>query len=350
MGQRRGREPRERRTARGGPGLPALQGATPALACGARRIAGWPRRGCYDRTATVMRRFVILLVVAAVIGGIGFLYMRGVPERDFGDAVRRGDRETVTRMLARDPSLAMAKVYPQGWEPWRTNPRGRFTESRWDGRYVLHGVVERGGDTAMLEALADAGADLGIRLAGRTLLHMAASEANTEAAAWLLDHGAAVDVANSCAAPCVERGQTPLHEAAAKGLMETAEFLLTRGAAVNAQAGNGRTPLHMAAAADSVDAAWALCRYGADTAVTDRAGKAPRDVIATTPLPEGQKDALDYGPGAMADWLAPGGGCDTLAARARERGTGVDEDEGRVVFADFLCRRGRHESCAAAGR
>ncbi|MEZ5417215.1 MAG: ankyrin repeat domain-containing protein [Vicinamibacterales bacterium] len=297
-----------------------------------------------------MRRLVFLLVVGAVIGGIVFLYMRGVPERDFGDAVRRGDHATVQRMLARDPGLAMAKVYPQGWEPWRSSTGGRYTESRWDGRYVLHDVVARGGDTAMLEALADAGADLGIRLEGRTLLHMAVSEANTGAAAWLLDHGAAIDVANSCGAPCAQRGQTPLHEAAAKGHMETLEFLLTRDAAVDSKAASGRTPLHMAAAADSVDAAWVLCRYGADTSMTDDAGKTPRDVIAITPLPEGQKDAIDYGPGAMAAWLAPGGGCETLAARARERGTGVDEDEGRQVFADFLCSRGRRESCTAAGR
>ncbi|MEZ5289674.1 MAG: ankyrin repeat domain-containing protein [Vicinamibacterales bacterium] len=294
------------------------------------------------------RRLVFLLVAGGILGGLALLYVRGVPEQEIAAAAHRGDRDAVARLLARDPSLAMAKVYPQGYEPWRTSPRGAGSrETRWDGRYLLHDVVSLGGDPDMLALLADAGADLGVRLDGRTLLHVAAGDANTQTAAWLLDRGAAVDDVNDCAAPCVERGQTALHEAAGRGDMETTEFLLTRGAAPGARAADGRTPLHLAAAADGVDAAWVLCRSGADPAALDAMNRTPRDVAGASPLPEGQRGALDYGPGAMTDWLAPGAGCDTLAARARATGGAVDEDEGRRVFADFLCRRGRQESCAA---
>lgn len=67
----------------------------------------------------------------------------------------------------------------------------------------------------MLDALAAAGADLTVRLNGRTLLHLAARDGNLEVVIWLIDRGADVEASNDCPAPCPERGQRPLHDALA---------------------------------------------------------------------------------------------------------------------------------------
>lgn len=291
-----------------------------------------------------------VIVTLALLAGIGFGvwgFIRGVPERDIGEALRHGDRARVKAMLDRDPWLAMAKVYPQGLEPWQPSRRVGINRVEWRGRYLLHDTVDIGGDPQMLALLAGAGADLGVRLEGRTLLHEAARHGNRESASWLLDHGAAIDEGNDCAAPCTERGRTALHHATAVAQREMVETLLARGARVDAQAGDGQTALHLAAAAGAVDTAWELCRYGADITRADGRGRLPRDVADAAPLP-GEERGADYGPGAMAQWLASGGGCETLANRARATGQPVDEDEGRVVFATFLCARGRQESCAPA--
>jgi hypothetical protein len=94
-----------------------------------------------------------------------------------------------------------------------------------------------------------------------------------------------------------------------------------------------------------------LCRYGADAAVTEAKGRRPLDVAELT-LPSGDdaRPQPGYGRGAMAEWLRPGGGCETLAARARARAAPVSEDDGRVVFGELLCARGVKDACAAAGR
>lgn len=292
-----------------------------------------------------MGRVVLVIVLGGIIGLAAYGYWKGVPERDIASAVHRGDRAAVQKLLAWDPDLARAKVYPQGYEPWRTG-RGIQTV-KWNGRYLIHDTVSLGGDPAMLDLLASAGADVNVRLEGRTLLHEAARSGNAESAAWLLEHGMDVNVPNDCADNCAERGRTPLHDATASNRRDMIEFLLSRGAAPGAASADGQSALHLASSAGSVDNAWVLCRYGADLAVKDARGRTPRDVARDDTL-RGDAPTGAYGPGAAADWLKPGGGCEALVARARATGAPVGEDEGRVVFGEYLCARGVKDACVAA--
>src|SRR5690606_29885457 len=106
-------------------------------------------------------------------------------------------------------------LYPQAHQ--RHSERGKYQQRTgrdpWEGRYVIHDAVSRRIDPIpMLDLLAQGGADLAVRLNGRTLLHMAAADGNLEVAAWLIDRGADVRAVNDCTGPCDERGQTPLHE------------------------------------------------------------------------------------------------------------------------------------------
>lgn len=58
---------------------------------------------------------------------------------------------------------------------WPRATELRTGKNPWDGRYLIHDAVQRIIDPIpMLDALAEAGADLSVRLNGRTLLHMAA--------------------------------------------------------------------------------------------------------------------------------------------------------------------------------
>lgn len=75
-----------------------------------------------------------MLAVLAGLALAAYGFWEGVPERDIADAVHRGDRAAVQKLLARDAGLARAKVYPQGMEPWRT---GRFrSPAQWRGRAI----------------------------------------------------------------------------------------------------------------------------------------------------------------------------------------------------------------------
>ncbi len=293
-----------------------------------------------------MGRAIFGIVLAGGISLAIYGFWQGVPERDIADAVHRGDRAGAQKLLAWDRTLARAKVYPHGYEPWGAE-RGIRTVV-WRGRYLIHDTVGLGGDPAMLELLASAGADLAVRLEGRTLLHEAARDGNVAAAVWLLDHGAELDVGNDCGDNCADRGRTPLHDATAFGQRAAMELLLARGAAHDAVSANGQTALHVASVAGSVDNAWVLCRYGADTAVKDAQGRTPQDLADAHPIVRDGARPETYGPDALADWLRPGGGCDTLAARARTSGAPVGEDDARVLFGEFLCARGVKDACAPA--
>ncbi len=106
------------------------------------------------------------------------------------------------------------------------------------------------------------------RTNGRTLLHEMAREGNTEEVALLLAKGADIYAADS-------HGRTPLHDAAWAGDTESVTLLLNKGASINARDDFGRTALHEAAAEGYVETTAMLLNRGADSHIADKADEKP---------------------------------------------------------------------------
>ena len=281
-------------------------------------------------------RFLLVLPLG-IVALAAYGYWQGTPQ-DIVNAVGRGDRSAVTAALARDPALVHTKVYPQAYE--RASERrayeARFGRSPWEGRYLIHNAIGLAEAVPMLETLTAAGADLSVRLKGRTLLHLAASAGNLEVATWLLEGGADVHAVNDCEAGCEQRGQTPLHDAQAFRDSEMSELLLAHGARVDAPSVNGRSPLHVAGDGSRLSGAFVLCRHGADPAQKDRSGKTPYDLARS---PASSRDPNRVRPedeAQLVQWLKPDGGCQQVAAAARSTGAPVSEDDARKVYAQTV--------------
>ena len=277
---------------------------------------------------------VLLSIPVGLVALAAYGYWQGTPE-DLVNAVNRGDLSAVTAALARDPARVHTKVYPQGLESASEQHRYRLSTGRepWGGRYLIHNAIfNTEKPVTMLETLAAAGADLMVRLQGRTLLHLAASEGDLEVASWLLKRGADIHAVNDCDAGCEERGQTPLHDAQHFRGDEMSELLLAHGALVDALSANGRSPLHVAGDAGRLSIAFLLCRYGADPALRDGSGKTPHD-LAQSPTRPRDSDVRPEDEAQLVQWLKPDGGCKQVAATARSTGAPVSDDEARTVYA-----------------
>ena len=86
------------------------------------------------------------------------------------------------------------------------------------------------------------------------------------------------------------------------------------------------------------DAARVLCAQRADPASRDGEGKTPEDLACEADSEAPDRAWTDSGPGELAGWLARGGGCATLAARAG-RGRPVAADEVNAVWRSYVCAR-----------
>jgi ankyrin repeat protein len=301
------------------------------------------------RSMTIVRAAVILAVLAGIgLGAWGFF--QGEPERDMVNAARAGDLAKVTRLLERDPALVRTKVYPQAFErvSQRRDYESRYGRSPWEGRYLIHDAVDGGTDPRlMLELLAAAGADLRVRLKGRTLLHDAARNGNVQVATWLIDHGADVNATNDCTDNCVEHGWTPLHDAQRFRATEMSQLLLARGANIDATSANGRSALHVAAATGSLEGAFVLCRHGADPALKDTGGRTSHELSLAPVPPPDVAYVKPVDPAELSNWLKVDGGCAKVAAIAMRTGAPVPEDDARRVFSEYACARGVKDACAA---
>jgi hypothetical protein len=247
-------------------------------------------------------------------------------------AVRKGNVASLKAALAGDPALVHTKVYPQAFErqSQRADYQNRYGRSPWEGRYLIHDALRASNALSLLDVLAAGGADLSVRLKGRTLLHLAAADGSLDVADWLIAHGAAVDAGNDCPDACTERGYTPLHDALNFREDDMSALLLDRGANVNATGADGWTALHLAADQGKLGGAFVLCRYGADPARRNAAGKTVSELArASWARNEATRTpAFDM----LVQWLAPNGGCATVAATARKSGKPVSDDDARKVF------------------
>lgn len=147
--------------------------------------------------------------------------------QQLADAAMAGDTDTVRRLLAEDPSVAVA-----------------YTDDGWT---ALHLAA-----TAEIAAmLLDAGADINARNRhkvfgpGNSPLSAAVYQDRRDVVRLLIERGADVNQGDNA-------GWTPLHLAVANGRIETAKMLLEAGADANARTGAtggrqwaNRTPLEL---------------------------------------------------------------------------------------------------------
>jgi hypothetical protein len=113
------------------------------------------------------------------------------------------------------------------------------------------------GNIPMMELFLARGADINqTNSLGEQALQLAAWRGHTEAVAWLLDHGAAVNREG--------KQWSALHYAAFAGHDDLLKLLLSRGGDVNAQTPNQSTVLMMAAHEGHEDAVQELLKAGAD--------------------------------------------------------------------------------------
>ena len=196
--------------------------------------------------------------------------------KDFFDAIRAGDRDKVSAMLAADPTLLaandekglsafVAAKYSQrndiaalllekgiqldlfaaciaGFKDRVLElidaDRALVTSYSHDGWTPLH-LAAFFADASLVEALLEHGSDVNARARNGTnnmALHAAATARNLAAVRVLVEHGADVNARQ-------EGGWTALHSAALSGDVEMARLLISHGADVQARASNNQNAI-----------------------------------------------------------------------------------------------------------
>jgi len=199
--------------------------------------------------------------------------------KEFFDAIRAGERDKVSAMLAEDSSLLDSKderglgafaaakysqrndiavlllengieldVFTASMAGFRDRVRDLLDADSTlianysvDGWTPLH-LAAFFGQPSVVELLMSRGADVNARsrnAAGNTPLHAATAGRNRDAVRLLLEHGADVNARQ-------EGGFAALHSAAQSGDIEMARLLIAAGAHVHARANNNQNALDLA--------------------------------------------------------------------------------------------------------
>jgi ankyrin repeat protein len=233
-------------------------------------------------------RVVLILFAFFIAIALIVLAICVVREDDLHEAVRRGDLDTVRKLVKAGPDVNKRK--------------GEF------GTTALHiaaaGVTfERAPDLYAIKHSPEISAILIARGAnvnardnlGDTPLCKAATHNNCEVAQILIEAGADIDAPTA-------GGRRPLHIAADWGHSEIAKLLIEHGAEINAKDNHGNTPLHESASNElhpgTTDVTELLLKSGVDVHVKDSQG--------WTPL----KVAVEYGCSRTAELLREHGAKD----------------------------------------
>lgn len=199
----------------------------------------------------------------------------------FLDAVKKGDRAAVERMLDADPSLVSAKDESGTSAVLLAHYYGKPEVA---AALLSHApqldVFEAAtaGDAARVRELVDADRSLVDAVArdGYSPLGLAAFFKRTDVVKAPLERGAKPSVSSR------DQGFAPLHSAVATdagaATAEIVRLLLEAGADPNAKSHEGGTPLHSAAFTGDLEIAELLLAYGADPNATDPKGLTPLDV------------------------------------------------------------------------
>jgi ankyrin repeat protein len=200
---------------------------------------------------------------------------------EFLEAVKKGDRTMVDRMLEADPSLVSTRDERGTSAVLLAHYYGKTDVaaallSRAPALDVFEAATA--GDAKRVGALVDADRSLADAVAkdGYTPLGLGAFFKRRDVVKVLLDRGAKPSV------PSRDQGFTPLHSAvatdAAGSEREIVRLLLDAGADPNAKSREGGTPLHTAAFTGDLEIAEMLLAYGADPSATDPKGMTPLDI------------------------------------------------------------------------
>jgi ankyrin repeat protein len=157
-----------------------------------------------------------------------------------------------------------------------------------DGKTALH-IAAQDDETEVVKLLLDKGANINQQdNNGKTALHIAAQYGETKVVELLLDRNANIDQQDN-------NGKTALHIAAECGETEVVKLLLDRNANIDQPDNNGKTALHIAAECGETEVVKLLLDRNANIDQPDNNGKTALHIAAQYGETEVVKLLLDRG-------------------------------------------------------